>query len=253
MNNNSIVYLDVKFADKDKAKGLGARWDGQAKLWYCFKGSEDSFTKWLFKGDIPERDLRVIDESKWIYPANKEIGLYADLIPSSSFCENLRSGIEVKDWDLIRKAVYRLGKYKCEICNGVGDKHPVEAHERWHFDIDNLVQVLKGVSCLCPKCHLATHFGFAQTQGKDDIAVEHMKLVNNWTDEDVNQHIVLAFDTWNFRSGLNWKLDVSWLKDCEIPLSEKSLSNIIHNGDFWTFKSFEINNEDIFDNIVDIP
>lgn len=240
MTTNEWVYLDVKFNDKDKAKELGARWDGEKKLWYCHESNKADFKKWFFKGAIPEKDLRVVDQSKWKYAPIQSPKLYIDMIPESSFCDNLRSGLDIKDWDLIRKAVYRFGKYKCEICSGVGEKHPVEAHERWEFDSENLIQKLVGVSCLCPKCHQATHMGFARIQGKEQEAGEHLQVVNKWTEEEVNEHMVLADDTWQFRSKLSWKLDISWLKDCEIPLSEISLANIINNGEFWTFSQVNI-------------
>ena len=42
------VYLAVPYAEKDAAKGIGARWDANKRLWYC-DGREGitRFAKWF--------------------------------------------------------------------------------------------------------------------------------------------------------------------------------------------------------------
>lgn len=43
-----LVYLNVPFEEKDAAKGLGAKWDAQRKLWYVPDGiNPNRFTTWL--------------------------------------------------------------------------------------------------------------------------------------------------------------------------------------------------------------
>lgn len=42
------LYLNVPFDDKDKAKSLGARWDGEKKKWYIMSNvNTDPFKQWL--------------------------------------------------------------------------------------------------------------------------------------------------------------------------------------------------------------
>jgi ribonuclease HI len=41
LNDNDIVYIDVPYSDKDKAKQNGARWDMNAKKWYYNKTKLD--------------------------------------------------------------------------------------------------------------------------------------------------------------------------------------------------------------------
>ncbi len=42
------TYLKVSFADKDKVKALGAKWDNDKKSWYCPDGVDQSkFSKWM--------------------------------------------------------------------------------------------------------------------------------------------------------------------------------------------------------------
>jgi ssDNA-binding Zn-finger/Zn-ribbon topoisomerase 1 len=41
------TYLKVSFADKDKVKSLGAKWDSDKKAWYCPDGDQSKFSKWI--------------------------------------------------------------------------------------------------------------------------------------------------------------------------------------------------------------
>lgn len=46
----SIFFLVVPFAEKDDAKGLGARWDAAARKWYVPLGKDlEAFKRWLPK------------------------------------------------------------------------------------------------------------------------------------------------------------------------------------------------------------
>lgn len=42
-------YLAVPIEEKDAAKALGARWDGEQKQWWCNPADKEKFTKWLPK------------------------------------------------------------------------------------------------------------------------------------------------------------------------------------------------------------
>lgn len=42
-----LFFLVVSFAEKDEAKGLGARWDANARKWYVPAGKDkDLFKRW---------------------------------------------------------------------------------------------------------------------------------------------------------------------------------------------------------------
>ena len=46
-----MMYLKVPFAEKDEAKALGARWNGERKSWYVPDGKPtEAFEKWLPPG-----------------------------------------------------------------------------------------------------------------------------------------------------------------------------------------------------------
>lgn len=43
----SVFYLIVPFAEKDEAKGLGAKWDAGARKWHVPNGKDkDLFKRW---------------------------------------------------------------------------------------------------------------------------------------------------------------------------------------------------------------
>lgn len=152
--------------------------------------------------------------------------LYVDLVPSSCWYSNIRNLLSKEDWDNIRKKTYKKANYKCEICGGKGDKHPVEAHERWQFDEINKVQKLVNIEALCPNCHQATHYGLARIRGKEKIAFNHLKKVNNCDDFILKKHIYEQYDIFEKRSKIShWKLDVTWLFNY-ISLSEETKSII---------------------------
>lgn len=50
-HNQGKVFLNVPFAEKDAAKGLGARWDATQKKWYVPQGVDvDQFGRWMPDG-----------------------------------------------------------------------------------------------------------------------------------------------------------------------------------------------------------
>ena len=134
------------------------------------------------------------------------------MIPSTSFFKNLRDILKPEEWDIVRHAVYAKAGNKCEICGGVGDRHPVECHERWDYDEKTGVQKLVGLIALCPNCHEVIHFGLAQVRGRQDQATAHMRKVTGADHDTAHKAIEKAFKVWRRRSEIQWKLDVSALE-----------------------------------------
>lgn len=138
---------------------------------------------------------------------NSEPPLTVELVPSTSWYANVRSHLPVEQWDLVRRAVYRRARYRCEVCGGRGEHHPVECHEVWDYDDERRVQRLKRLVALCPACHQVKHLGLASVNGRYDEALEHLAGVNKWTLEDARRHADAAFAQWNERSEHEWTLD----------------------------------------------
>ncbi|WCK57630.1 HNH endonuclease signature motif containing protein (plasmid) [Aneurinibacillus sp. Ricciae_BoGa-3] len=170
---------------EDLAVQYGAKYDGRMKSFY-------------------------VPEDKVISIFNPFIPLTVELVPASNWEHNVRSEMK-EDWDTLRRAVYRRAGYKCEICGGVGEQHPVESHEIWSYNSKTQVQRLEGLQALCVKCHKTKHWGYALTHGMEEIVREHIKKVNGWKDEDVLKYIAEAFQLFEMRSKMEWELDLSVL------------------------------------------
>ena len=139
--------------------------------------------------------------------------LTIELIPSTSWFSNLRSILTSGEWDKVRKSCYKSANYKCEVCGGVGEKHPVECHETWEYDEINGIQKLISLIALCPSCHEVKHIGLAGIKGRTQEAIEHFCKVNACTKTEAEKYIKEAFETWNKRSEQEWQLDISKLEE----------------------------------------
>lgn len=143
--------------------------------------------------------------------------LKVELVPSTSWGNNLRSeaNLSKAQWDKLRKQCYRDANYKCEVCNGKGDKWPVECHEIWHYDDANKVQTLRGLIALCPTCHKAKHLGrtlSVESQEVQDKVLRQLMKINDLDVDELEEYIVEVFQKHAERSQHKWSLDLSWLK-----------------------------------------
>lgn len=141
--------------------------------------------------------------------------LTIELVPSSSWGDNLRSRLSKSDWDKLRKAAYKAAGYRCEICNDVGSNQgvdwPVECHEIWSYDDTTHVQSLVSLISLCPMCHSVIHFGLTTLRGRSKESLVHMARVNGWTIQRCETHVKDAFAKHAARSKHAWTVDISIL------------------------------------------
>jgi hypothetical protein len=151
------------------------------------------------------------------------VKLTIELVPETSWYNNLRSILSKSSWDRLRWASYKKANNLCEICGGRGPKHPVECHEIWEYDNEKHIQKLSGMIALCPACHEVKHFGLARIKGREYFAKEHLMEINKWCQEDAEQYIEYAFETWQKRSRYLWKIDLTFLKTLGIHFEELSL------------------------------
>lgn len=139
--------------------------------------------------------------------------LTIELVPQSSWMNNVRAVLSKKQWDYLRSQVSSKAYDVCEICGGVGPKHPVECHEVWSYDNKTLIQKLERMIALCPNCHMVKHIGLAEIMGKKVYAVRHLMAVNKMTSKKAEAYIEQAFSVWSERSKKEWKLDLSHLEE----------------------------------------
>jgi hypothetical protein len=141
--------------------------------------------------------------------------LTIELVPSTSWYDNVRSQVDDKTWDTLRRDCYRKAKFKCEICSETGleqgFKWPVECHEIWNYDDKNHVQRLDGLIALCPLCHKVKHAGRTGTVDGIVIVMEKLMKVNGWSPEKTYAYIDQAFKTWKIRSKYKWTVDINIL------------------------------------------
>lgn len=209
------LWIDVPFDDKDAAKAAGARWDPQARSWYAPRPGIAALAAW---SPLPE-----------LLPGeDREFGsgLFVDPVPSSCWFTNVRSAVVPRDWERLRKMVYRRAGQRCEAC-GAGKNADasrwLEAHERWTYlraqPSGRLVQRLVRLVCLCTACHQVTHFGHAQVTGREQDALEHLCHVNGWTAQQAWAHVDAAAQKWRRRSEHTWELDLSILTDAGVTIT----------------------------------
>lgn len=146
--------------------------------------------------------------------------LSLDLVPATCWFSNVRSAVSKKRWEKIRSQVASQAWDTCQICGGIGPRHPVECHEVWSYDDTKQIQKLVGMVALCPDCHQVKHFGLAQVNGKGEIALKHLMKINEWTETRAERYVKAAFELWAERSKKKWKLDISHLSEYGIDTSK---------------------------------
>lgn len=152
--------------------------------------------------------------------------LEIELVPNTCWFTNLRSILDATDWDKIRKQVYEKADYRCGICGGKGDTHPVEAHEvfEYHVSENSLPeirsQVLTHVQALCEFCHEAKHMGLAQIRGFGERAKETLMRVNKWNEKETEEYVRMKFEEWSIRSKYQWHINIDRITDYGIDLNK---------------------------------
>lgn len=138
--------------------------------------------------------------------------LTIELVPSTAWFSNLRSEVRARDWNTCKAYVRERSGSRCEVCGGVGRRHPVDCHEIWHYDDERKIQRLDGLIALCPACHEVKHIGLAGVRGRGPDALMHLARVNDWTPQQAGLYVHEAMATWQERSRFEWELDISWLE-----------------------------------------
>lgn len=145
----------------------------------------------------------------------QQLRLTIELVPKTSWCDNMRKAVSKADWDRIRKEVYARYNHECGICHSQGQ---LNCHEIWQYDDEQRIQTLVGFIALCNWCHHVKHIGYASIlakQGKLDYerVVQHFVEVNDCSRVDFLSHKFEAFELWRKRSRHKWKIDLGKYKN----------------------------------------
>lgn len=136
--------------------------------------------------------------------------LTAELVPKTSWYDNMRKAVSGSDWNKIRKNVYAQYNRQCGICHA---QVRLNCHEIWHYDDERHLQTLAGFIALCDWCHHIKHLGFAgmlASQGKLDYEklIQHFMRVNECDRETFEHHRAAAMRQWKERSAHQWQVDL---------------------------------------------
>jgi hypothetical protein len=142
--------------------------------------------------------------------------LTMEIVPRSSWGDNVRSHVSTKTWDKLRTAAYAAYEHKCGVC-GKGHKK-LEAHEIWDYNDETGVQKLVGMIALCSMCHRCKHIGLTEllaSKGKIKIVavMAHYCRVNKCDNAQFMRDRNAAFELWAQRSQRSWTVDISWLEN----------------------------------------
>ena len=148
--------------------------------------------------------------------------LNLDLIPSSSFYQNVRKILTKSQWSAISNQVRSEAYDICRICNSSSEP-ATDCHEVWFYDEHTLTQKLVKLEALCKRCHGVKHYGFSQLRGKEKETLQHMMKVNGITKKQAETAVNKSFQVWEQRSQKQWKLDISLLSEYNIDVSKIKL------------------------------
>lgn len=142
---------------------------------------------------------------------NHSLKLTIELVPSTSWYNNLRSLMPKEKWDVLRKKVYADFGYRCGICGVTGELH---AHEIWKYDDVNHVQSLMGLIALCKMCHAVKHLGRTELKEQEEgiqmeEVIAHFMKINKCTKTEFEAHRKEAFRIWEERSKHQWQIKIN--------------------------------------------
>eukprot|EP00241_Pyramimonas_parkeae_P019554 CAMPEP_0114281954 /NCGR_PEP_ID=MMETSP0059-20121206/3292_1 /TAXON_ID=36894 /ORGANISM="Pyramimonas parkeae, Strain CCMP726" /LENGTH=304 /DNA_ID=CAMNT_0001402547 /DNA_START=45 /DNA_END=959 /DNA_ORIENTATION=- len=139
--------------------------------------------------------------------------LYADVFPQQLINMNVSQLVPPHQWNQLRRRQYAFANFRCQICDQVGPKWPVECTERWAFNCRTSTVRLEGLLALCPSCHEVKHLQRLSLMDKDERALQHLRFVNQWSQKDLDEYMQFVFRTFDKISGHNWITDFSWLSE----------------------------------------
>lgn len=146
---------------------------------------------------------------------HQQLKLFIELVPSTSWYDNLRKVLPQEEWDKIRKKSYKDAGHKCTICGANGK---LNCHEVWNYNDETHTQKLEGFIALCDLCHHVKHIGLAgilSLKGALDYekVIEHFMKVNECDRRTFDEHKKRAFEEWHERSKHDWHMDLGEYKD----------------------------------------
>ena len=195
--NEILIFLNNLFRKAQKQDYIIVSFATAIFLAFIFKCARNSFQQKAKK-----------------FTGNK-LKLTIELVPETTWYNNLRNYLGEEAWDKLRREIYVKYGHKCSLCGAKGLLH---CHEIWEYDDKNHVQKLVDCVALCKMCHHVKHIGKAgilADEGKLDYnkIVEHFMEVNKCDKTTFNEHYKKIADQWERRSDYKWRVDFSVYKN----------------------------------------
>ena len=140
-----------------------------------------------------------------------EFKLTIELVPETSWYDNLRKLMPKTAWDKLRKTVYAECSHKCGVCGAANGR--LHCHEMWEYDEERHKQRLVGFTALCGLCHLVKHIGLAAALAEEGALdykkiVKHFMKVNGCNRRTFEEYREWAFAQWDERSQYKWQVEL---------------------------------------------
>jgi hypothetical protein len=110
-------------------------------------------------------------------------------------------------WKKIRTAALENAEHRCIHCRQSGKI--LFCHEKWRFDLRRGIVKLCGFEMACERCNSVLHAGQAMLAGYENEVIEHLCRINKCDQMDALNILSKAFEKWNVRNEVNWKIEVS--------------------------------------------
>jgi len=137
--------------------------------------------------------------------------LCIEVVPKTLWHKNLHTNLDRKEWDRVRRSIYRKYDYTCSVC---GNRNTtMHAHEVWAYDDEKQIQTLVDIVCLCSLCDRVKHIGLTQilaVQGKVSWreTVEHYCRINQCDEATFNADHRMALHVHAIRSKFEWQQEI---------------------------------------------
>lgn len=191
----SIIPLCVPSWAQREALEEGAKYSDDIGYFVTDDDYLPNFESWLPRAYNPN----------WEGPV-----LMPDMLPITSWEQNIRHKFGKDTWDSMRKHSYKAAGFRCQICGT--NKERLESHELFEMVNETCTQKLVELLVLCPVCHKAHHLGIARRLNMLPAVLNQMMRLNNWTKAELDYHIEEAYEIWEQRKDMPWELDVTPLQ-----------------------------------------
>ncbi len=216
-------YFHVPYANKDTARDLGARFDGETKQWYA--DTQDSIEQMQQHFDAindPNPIVELVGEDR-TFGGNH---LHITMVPMSCWMRSVKQAVDPSDWKRLSMGLRQRCNHTCELCGAVEDakrNEYLDVLARWEYCDDSKTQKLKRLVSACQNCVKATNYGYSKLIGEEELVRHHFKSATKCDDDFLDQHICDAFGLWTQRSANNqkWSMNVSLLTNNGIHLARK--------------------------------